>query len=314
MGFNQHTRGAWVNNADVQRAPADRQDLRARQLAVLAHRPALGLRHRARSRHLRPPPARRHGRQQRRAPRDLRNRLGHSRRHHPGASPASMPCCSTASSRTASSTAYWVQCTNNMQAAPNMNDEGYPGYRNPDNFIIVSDPYPTVTALAADLILPTAMWVEKEGAYGNAERRTQFWREQVSAPGEAKSDVWQVMEFSKRFTTDEVWPAELLDTMPELKGKTLFEVLFANGKVNSLPGQRSGRRLQQPREHGFRLLRAERPVRGIRRVWPRPCPRPAPTSTPITRPAGCAGRWSTARKRCGASARAMTPTSRKARA
>ncbi len=130
---------------------------------------------------------------------------------------------------------HWVQCTNNMQAAPNMNEEGLPGYRNPDNFITVSDPYPTVTALSADLILPTAMWVEKEGAYGNAERRTQFWREQVSAPGDAKSDVWQVMEFSKRFTTDEVWPAELLDTMPELKGKTLFEVLYENGKVNQYP-------------------------------------------------------------------------------
>ena len=64
-----------------------------------------------------------------------------------------------------------------------MNEESYPGYRNPDNFIVVSDAYPTVTALAADLILPTAMWVEKEGAYGNAERRTQFWRQQVKAPG-----------------------------------------------------------------------------------------------------------------------------------
>ncbi|HID49811.1 MAG TPA: nitrate reductase catalytic subunit NapA, partial [Chromatiales bacterium] len=72
--------------------------------------------------------------------------------------------------------AYWVQCTNNMQAAANMNEESYPGYRNPENFIVVSDPYPTVTAQAADLILPTAMWTEKEGAYGNAERRTQFWR------------------------------------------------------------------------------------------------------------------------------------------
>ncbi|WP_412550382.1 nitrate reductase catalytic subunit NapA [Shimia sp. MIT910701] len=128
--------------------------------------------------------------------------------------------------------AYWVQCNNNMQAAPNMNEEGYPGYRNPDNFIVVSDPYPTVTTLAADLILPTAMWVEKEGAYGNAERRTQFWRQQVDAPGEAKSDVWQLMEFSKRFTTNEVWPAEILDANPEYKDKTLFEVLFANGQVD----------------------------------------------------------------------------------
>ncbi len=131
--------------------------------------------------------------------------------------------------------AYWVQCTNNMQAAPNINEETWPGYRNPENFIVVSDPYPTVTALAADLILPTAMWVEKEGAYGNAERRTQFWREQVAAPGESKSDVWQVMEFSKRFTTDEVWPEELLAKKPELRGKTLFEVLYANGKVNKYP-------------------------------------------------------------------------------
>ncbi|MFC3119203.1 nitrate reductase catalytic subunit NapA [Jhaorihella thermophila] len=130
---------------------------------------------------------------------------------------------------------YWVQCTNNVQAAPNLNEETWPGYRNPDNFIVVSDPYPTVTAMAADLILPTAMWVEKEGAYGNAERRTQFWRQQVKAPGQARSDVWQVMEFSKRFTTDEVWPGELLSQKPELRGKTLFEVLFANGKVNKYP-------------------------------------------------------------------------------
>ena len=131
--------------------------------------------------------------------------------------------------------AYWVQCTNNMQAAPNVNEEGLPGYRNPENFIVVSDPYPTVTAMSADLILPTAMWVEKEGAYGNAERRTQFWREQVSAPGEAKSDVWQVMEFSRRFKTEEVWPEELLAQKPDLRGKTLFEVLFANGVVDRHP-------------------------------------------------------------------------------
>ena len=128
--------------------------------------------------------------------------------------------------------AYWVQCNNNMQAAPNINEEGFPGYRNPENFIVVSDPYPTVTALAADLILPTAMWVEKEGAYGNAERRTQFWRQQVKAPGEAKSDIWQVMEFSKRFTVEDVWPAELIDQTPEYRGKTLFDVLFANGQVD----------------------------------------------------------------------------------
>jgi len=133
--------------------------------------------------------------------------------------------------------AYWVMCNNNMQAAANMNEETYPGYRNPDNFIVVSDPYPTVTAQAADLILPTAMWTEKEGAYGNAERRTQFWRQQVKAPGEARSDVWQLMEFSRRFRAEEVWPEELLAQKPEYRGKTLYEILYRNGQVDKYPQQ-----------------------------------------------------------------------------
>ena len=127
---------------------------------------------------------------------------------------------------------YWQQCNNNMQAGPNINEELFPGWRDPANFIVVSDPYPTVSGMAADLILPTAMWVEKEGAYGNAERRTQFWRQQVKAPGESRSDVWQVMEFSKRFKVEDVWPAELVAKAPKLKGKTLYDVLFANGAVD----------------------------------------------------------------------------------
>ncbi len=133
--------------------------------------------------------------------------------------------------------AYWVMCNNNMQAAANMNEETYPGYRNPANFIVVSDPYPTVTAMAADLILPTAMWTEKEGAYGNAERRTQFWRQQVKAPGESRSDLWQLVEFSKRFKVEEVWPEDLLAKQPESRGKTLYDVLFANGQVDKFKMQ-----------------------------------------------------------------------------
>ncbi|WP_371378121.1 nitrate reductase catalytic subunit NapA [Thalassotalea aquiviva] len=130
---------------------------------------------------------------------------------------------------------YWVQCNNNMQAAANMNEEGLPGYRNPKNFIVVSDPYPTVTAQAADLILPTAMWVEKEGVYGNAERRTQAWYQQVSPPEGARSDLWQLVEFSKRFNIEDVWDEELLAKMPEYRGKTLYQVLYENGQVNQFP-------------------------------------------------------------------------------
>ncbi|NSX15280.1 periplasmic nitrate reductase subunit alpha [Cupriavidus taiwanensis] len=131
--------------------------------------------------------------------------------------------------------AYWVQVNNNMQAAANLMEEGLPGYRNPQNFVVVSDAYPTVTALAADLILPSAMWVEKEGAYGNAERRTQFWHQLVDAPGESRSDLWQLMEFSKRFKVEDVWPADLIAKKPEYRGKTLFDVLYRNGQVDRFP-------------------------------------------------------------------------------
>ncbi len=149
--------------------------------------------------------------------------------------------------------AYWVQANNNMQAGPNMNEEALPGYRNPANFIVVSEVYPTVTTQAADLILPTAMWVEKEGAFGNAERRTQFWHQMVDAPGEARSDLWQLMEFSRRFRTDEVWPAELLDANPSYRNKTLFDVLFANGQVDRFPvGELdSGYDNQESKDFGF---------------------------------------------------------------
>ncbi|EWH11964.1 nitrate reductase catalytic subunit [Catenovulum agarivorans DS-2] len=127
---------------------------------------------------------------------------------------------------------YWVQCNNNMQAAANINEEGYPGYRNPEAFVIVSDAYPTVTAQCADLILPAAMWVEKEGAYGNAERRTQAWYQQVKAPGSAQSDLWQMVEFSRYLKLTDFWPAELASQMPHANELTLFDVLFKNGNVD----------------------------------------------------------------------------------
>ena len=126
----------------------------------------------------------------------------------------------------------WQMCTNNMQGGPNINEEIFPGWRNPENFIVVSDPYPSASAVSADLILPTCMWVEKEGGYGNAERRTQLWRQQVKGPGDARSDLWQIVEFSKYFKTDEVWPEEVLAKNPEYRGKTLYEVLYLNDQVN----------------------------------------------------------------------------------
>ena len=149
--------------------------------------------------------------------------------------------------------AYWVQVNNNIQAAPNLNEDGYPGYRNPENFIVVSEAYPTVTTACADLILPTAMWVEKEGACGNAERRTQFWHQLVDSPGESRSDLWQLIEFSKRFKIEEVWPEELLSKKPDYTGKTLFDVLFKNGMIDKFPVSdiAEGYKNQESKDFGF---------------------------------------------------------------
>jgi nitrate reductase NapA len=98
----------------------------------------------------------------------------------------------------------WVQVNNPFQATANAN-HWLDAARKMDNFLVVSDPYPTVSAKVADLILPTAMIFEKWGLYGNAERRTQAWRQQVAPPGEAMADVWQHLEFAKRFKLKEVW-------------------------------------------------------------------------------------------------------------
>ena len=98
----------------------------------------------------------------------------------------------------------WVQVNNPWHTHPNAN-HWIKGAREMDNFIIVSDSYPGISAKVADLILPAAMIFEKWGGYGNAERRTQLWREQVPPPGQARADIWQTIEFSKRFKLKDFW-------------------------------------------------------------------------------------------------------------
>ena len=125
----------------------------------------------------------------------------------------------------------WIQVTNPFQSTANAN-HWITAARELDNFIVISDAYPNLSAKVADLILPAAMIFEKWGAYGNSERRTQVWRQQVPAPGEARSDVWQVMEFSKRFKLREVWGEQ---PVPGLSADG-----FENGKLPSVLGAARG--------------------------------------------------------------------------
>ena len=234
MGFNQHTRGTWANNMiyNVHLLVGKISTPGSGPFSLTGQPSACGT-------------AREVGTFAHRLPADMVV-TNPEHRHHAeeiwglpeGTIPDKIGLHAVAQSRALKDgklKCYWTMSNNNMQAGPNINEEIYPGWRNPNAFIVVSDPYPTVSAMAADLVLPAAMWVEKEGGFGNAERRTQVWRQQVNPPGEARSDLWQMMEFSKRFKIEEVWPAELLAKKPELKGKTMFDVLFKNGKVNKFP-------------------------------------------------------------------------------
>ena len=139
----------------------------------------------------------------------------------------------------------WVQVNNPWQNTANAN-HWIKAAREMDNFIVVSEVYPGISAKVADLILPTAMIYEKWGAYGNAERRTQHWRQQVIPVGDAMSDTWQMLEFSKRFTLKDVWGEKKIDeklTLPNVldeakkmgysEDDTLYDVLFANDEWKS---------------------------------------------------------------------------------
>ena len=92
----------------------------------------------------------------------------------------------------------FVQVTNPGQTLPNLNAlfNGKKGLE--DKFLIVSDVYPTATTQLADLILPAAMWVEKNGVYGNSERRTQQWCKMVDPPGDARDDCWMTIAIAHR--------------------------------------------------------------------------------------------------------------------
>jgi nitrate reductase (cytochrome) len=89
----------------------------------------------------------------------------------------------------------WVMCTNPGQSLPNVNK-----YREgmKKAFMVVTDIYPTRTTELADVVLPAAGWLEKEGIYGNAERRTQHMAKGVEPPGQAQPDVWIILEIAKR--------------------------------------------------------------------------------------------------------------------
>jgi len=100
--------------------------------------------------------------------------------------------------------AIWIQTTNPWVSLPNVTR--FARKPNDGKFIVVSDIYPTPTTEVADIILPSAAWVEREGIFGNTERRTQHWAKAANPPGEAREDAWQVIQVAKRMGMGNLFP------------------------------------------------------------------------------------------------------------
>lgn len=89
-----------------------------------------------------------------------------------------------------------VMCTNPGQTLPNVT-----AYRQgmEKAFLVVADAfYPTETTKFADVVLPAALWVEKEGVTGNGDRRYHLYPKLVSPPGEARSDLEMLVDLADR--------------------------------------------------------------------------------------------------------------------
>jgi nitrate reductase NapA len=101
----------------------------------------------------------------------------------------------------------WIQCTDPMVSLPN-NDRYRRAAAKDDRFIVVSEAYPTPTTDVADVVLPAAMWIEREGIFANVERRMQHFEQLVAPPGDATSDAWLMIEVARRLGFAPLFPWE----------------------------------------------------------------------------------------------------------
>ncbi|MCA9184645.1 MAG: nitrate reductase, partial [Planctomycetales bacterium] len=93
-----------------------------------------------------------------------------------------------------------ISTTNPGQSLPNLDPyrDAMEKPRSDKPFIVVLDAYPTRTTELADVVLPAAMWSEKEGVFGMSERRYQFLPKLLTPPGEARSDFDVFLDFAAR--------------------------------------------------------------------------------------------------------------------
>lgn len=102
--------------------------------------------------------------------------------------------------------AMWIIATNPLVSFPNQGVLRQ-ALENLD-FLVVQDGYhPTPTTELAQLVLPAAIWGEKEGTYTNSERRVSKVNKAVEPPGEARSDFDIFLAVAEKLgCKDELYP------------------------------------------------------------------------------------------------------------
>ena len=102
--------------------------------------------------------------------------------------------------------ALWIIATNPIVSFPNQ-DVLRHGLSSLD-FLVVQDGYhPTPTTEVADLVLPAAIWGEKEGTYTNSERRVSKVNKAVEPVGEARSDFHIFLALAEKLgCKEELYP------------------------------------------------------------------------------------------------------------
>lgn len=93
--------------------------------------------------------------------------------------------------------AVWIICTNPMVSLPNLKrmEKALANAK----FVVVQDiSHKSDTVAFADVILPAAGWLEKEGTMTNSERRISYLNKGINPPGEARPDVEILCDFAKR--------------------------------------------------------------------------------------------------------------------
>ena len=70
------------------------------------------------------------------------------------------------------------------------------------DFLVVQDIFMTETAALADVVLPATSWAEKDGTFTSTERRVQYIRKAVDAPGEARADWEIISDIATRMGSD----------------------------------------------------------------------------------------------------------------